>query len=154
MPLNLSYFTFLFTQPFCHCAKQCVQLSCFSFYNWGIKSFQLMCCRWCSVCCRCCGALGPVASPLQHFVCGRMVNFEYRDSFVSFWGCGCLCIVRMCASVANRTIEWPRPRGSVHSFQYNPAELLCQVLPLTSSISSPSTHSVTSTHIEPIQLGL
>lgn len=48
----------------------------------------------------------------------------------------------LCARVpAGRgTIEWPRPRGSLHSFHNNPTDLLCQRLPFTVPLMCPLPH--------------
>lgn len=48
--------------------------------------------------------------------------------------------MRTYAPVWQGTIEWPRPEGSLHSFHYNPADLLCQLLPFTVPLTRPLPH--------------
>lgn len=96
-PLDLPYFPLLFTQSLCRCAKQCMQLSFFLFYNWGIESFLLMCRRACCICCRCCWKPGPVASPLKPlFLWLNSLERLFVCSFVSVWGCGCALCLCVC----------------------------------------------------------
>lgn len=76
-------------------------------------------------------------------------SFEglFVHSFVSVsvdW----ICIVCVHACAFGRgAIEWPRPRGSLHSFHYNPADLLCQPLPFTVPLTCPLPH-MSLQHIE------
>lgn len=107
----------------------------FLFYNWVIKSFQLMWNRLCSIFRWCCWKTIPWGVPNVTF-CLWLNSLErlFVCSFVSLYGCGslceCVCTMCMCVSVVRRTIEWTRPQGSLHSFQYDPNELLCQMPPV------------------------
>jgi len=90
-----------------------------------------------SICCRCCWKRGPAAAPPQPFTFGWIVSMHSLFPHLSPPGDVDVHVVR-------GTIEWPRPRGSLRSFQRRPA-----VLPVTSSsISSPGAHDETSSHTE------
>lgn len=70
-------------------------------------------------------------------------SFEglFVRSFVSV-SVDCVCIVYVHACACRRgPIKWPRPRGSLHSFHYNPADLLCQLLSFTVPLTCPLPHT-------------
>lgn len=106
---------------------------------WQTGHRRLSCSCGADCCCWCCWKPGPVASPLQPFACGWVVQRNSLCARLLLSGdvdehCLCACVCLLCIGQLSDL----GLRATVHSFHYNPADLLCPLFPLTSSISRPS----------------
>lgn len=142
----------LFTQPFCHCAKQCVQLAFLFYFTVRASKPPVHVPRtvFCVLSMLSKSRPRGIPSATFHFWLNSLeALFVY--SIVSVWGCGRALCVCVCPLYIGQLNDLDLGAPSI-AFNTTPLNYLCQVLLLTSSINSSSVHFETSTHAQTIQI--